>query len=33
MPTVAYDRYPRYDELTGWLDAFAEEHPGLVHKS
>lgn len=30
MPSIAYDRYPRYDELTGWLHAFADDHPDLV---
>jgi hypothetical protein len=33
MPTIPYDRYPRFDELTGWLDAFASEFPDLVRKS
>lgn len=33
MPAITYDRYPRYDELTGWLDAFAAEYPDLVQKS
>ena len=33
MPEIAYDRYPRYDELTAWLDAFATEFPDLVRKS
>ena len=33
MPTITYDRYPRYDELTGWLDAFAAEYPDLVRKT
>ena len=33
MPTIAYDRYPRYDELTEWLDGFAAEYPDLVHTS
>jgi hypothetical protein len=30
MPRITYDRYPRYDELTEWLDAFAREFPDLV---
>lgn len=30
MPTVAYDRYYRYDELTKILHAYAEEYPDLV---
>src|SRR4029079_13016819 len=25
-----FDRFLRYDELVGWLDALAAEHPGLV---
>jgi murein tripeptide amidase MpaA len=33
MPTITYDRYPRYDELTGWLQAFADEFPELVRLS
>ena len=33
MPSAVYDRYPRYDELTGWLDEFASEHPDLVEKT
>lgn len=33
MPDLSYDRYPRFDELTGWLDGFAEEFPGLVSKT
>lgn len=33
MPTIPTDRYPRYDELTGWLDAFADEYPDLVRKT
>src|SRR5690606_8770562 len=33
MPTIAYDRYPRYDELTEWLDGFAAEYPDLVRTS
>ncbi len=33
MPAISYDRYPNFDELTGWLRAFADEHPGLVRLS
>jgi murein tripeptide amidase MpaA len=33
MTSAAYDRYPRYDELTSWLDEFADEFPNLVRKS
>lgn len=33
MPTINYDRYPNFDELTGWLEAFATEYPDLVHLS
>jgi murein tripeptide amidase MpaA len=29
MPTVDYSRFPRYDELTALLQAFAAEHPQL----
>ena len=25
-----FDRYLRYDELVGWLDALAAAHPDLV---
>jgi hypothetical protein len=32
-PSISYDRYPRYDELTGWLDSFAEAYPDLVLKT
>ncbi len=32
MPAIPYDRYPRYDELTEWLDGFAAEFPDLVRK-
>ena len=28
--TYDFDRFLRYDELVGWLDALAAEHPGLV---
>ncbi|HVE50306.1 MAG TPA: M14 family metallopeptidase [Casimicrobiaceae bacterium] len=30
MPTPAFDRFYRYDELTELLHAFAREHPALV---
>ncbi len=30
MPTIHYDRYPDFDELTGWLEGFASEFPELV---
>lgn len=30
MPTMAFDRYYRYAELTGILEAFAQESPNLV---
>jgi len=30
MPDVSYDRYPDHEELTGWLEAFADEFPDLV---
>ena len=33
MPSIPTDRYPRYDELTEWLDAYADEFPDLVRKS
>jgi hypothetical protein len=33
VPSIPYDRYPRYDELTGWLDAFGEEYPDLVRRT
>ncbi len=33
MPAIPYDRYPRYDELTEWLDAFVREFPDLVSKT
>ena len=32
MPDIPSDRYPRYDELTEWLDAYATEFPDLVRK-
>jgi hypothetical protein len=30
VPDIAYDRYPRFDELSSWLRDFAEEFPDLV---
>lgn len=30
MTSAVYDRYPRYDELTAWLDGFADRFPNLV---
>ena len=30
MPTVAFDRFYRYAELTALLHAVVREHPGLV---
>ena len=33
MTSAVYDRYPRYDELTQWLDEFVEQYPHLVHKT
>ncbi len=33
MPVISYDRYPNFDELTGWLEAFADEFPDLVRLS
>jgi len=30
MPTIAFDRYYRYDELTALVKAFATEYPALV---
>ncbi|MEM9747091.1 MAG: M14 family metallopeptidase [Actinomycetota bacterium] len=30
MPEISYDRYPDFDELTGWLRTFAAEYPDLV---
>ena len=30
MDSISYDRYPRFDELTQWLEGFAAEHPDLV---
>ncbi len=33
MPDIPTDRYPRYDELTEWLDAYADEFPALVRKT
>ena len=30
MPEISYDRYPDFDELTGWLQSFAAEYPDLV---
>ncbi|HUF97977.1 MAG TPA: M14 family metallopeptidase [Ilumatobacter sp.] len=28
--SAVFDRYPRFDELTGWLREFADEYPDLV---
>ncbi|MDJ0769451.1 MAG: M14 family metallopeptidase [Ilumatobacter sp.] len=33
MPSAVFDRYPRYDELTGWLDEFEAAFPNLVEKT
>ena len=33
MTSAVYDRYPRYDELTQWLDEFASQYPALVRKT
>ena len=33
MTSAVYDRYPRYEELTLWLDEFVEQYPQLVHKT
>jgi hypothetical protein len=33
MTSAVYDRYPRFDELTQWLDEFADEYPTLVRTS
>ncbi|PIE31775.1 MAG: carboxypeptidase [Ilumatobacter coccineus] len=33
MSSPTYDRYPRYDELTSWLDGFADAFPNLVRKT
>ncbi len=33
MPSIPTDRYPRYDELTEWLEAYADEFPDLVRKT
>ena len=33
MTSAVYDRYPRYDELTQWLDEFAHRYPNLVRKT
>ncbi len=30
MGGVVFDRYPRFEELTGWLQQFAVEYPDLV---
>lgn len=30
MPDIHFDRYYRYDDLTGLLHAYAQEYPGLV---
>lgn len=30
MATIPYDRYPNFDELTSWLQHFADDHPDLV---
>ncbi len=30
MPEISYDRYPSYDDLTGWLEQFAADFPELV---
>lgn len=30
MDSISFDRYPRFDELTQWLEGFAAEHPDLV---
>jgi len=33
VPDISYDRYPDHDELTGWLEQFAADHPDLVRLS
>jgi murein tripeptide amidase MpaA len=33
VPEIAYDRYPKFEELTGWLQSFADEYPDLVRLS
>jgi murein tripeptide amidase MpaA len=33
MPSVAFDRHPRYEELTTWLHEYADEYPDLVELS
>ncbi|MEQ8674102.1 MAG: M14 family metallopeptidase [Aggregatilineales bacterium] len=33
MPTITFDHYPRYDELTKLLQAYAEEYPELITMS
>lgn len=33
MPDISYDRYPDHDELTGWLEQFAADHPDLIRLS
>lgn len=33
MTSAVYDRYPRYEELTEWLEGFAEQFPDLVRKT
>lgn len=30
MPSITFDRYPTFAELTEWLDAFANDFPDLV---
>jgi hypothetical protein len=30
MGSVVFDRYPRFEELTGWLQEFASDYPDLV---
>lgn len=27
VPTINYDRYPNFAEMTGWLESFAAEFP------
>jgi hypothetical protein len=33
VSAIHYDRYPNFDELTGWLEGFAADHPDLVRLS
>ncbi|MFK8025529.1 MAG: M14 family metallopeptidase [Ilumatobacter sp.] len=33
MADITYDRYPNFDELTGWLRGFADDFPTLVELS